>query len=331
MKGKIFLPLLIMAATASAEPARCMEIKKDFHESFKVENGCTLRLKHGDGEVTIRKWDKEMIDIEIHYLAEYKSIGSGKRDFNVEFEQKNNIVEVTGREKSSTAIGFQIFNVKEYTYTVHAPDYIALDLTGEDGSVDIDEWKGNIEMDMSDGDITLTDSRVAVTKIRSEDGDVDVENHEGNLDITVEDGSLNILGSRMPGCVVRNEDGIVSVRDSEGDFDIEISDGNIDLYRVKAGSIDILAEDGDVDIELINTSAIDMDIRTLDGDVEVRLEEGVSAVFTIDADEGMIRTDLPSAGNIQKGKHWLSGKLLDGKGNIRIRTEDGNVTVRQIR
>jgi len=320
-----------MAATAASTAARCAEIRRDYNESFRVDRGCILRLRNGDGDVTVRKWDRDIIEIEVHYLAEYKSFGSGERDFTVEFAQEEKIVEVEGREKSETSVGFLIFNVKEYTYTIKAPGYVILDITGDDGSVDIEGWDGDVEIDFDDGDILLTGGRSADTRIRSGDGEIEVENHEGNLDIEVDDGPISIRGSRTPRCVIGGGDGEIVVRDSEGDFGIETDDGNIDLYRVKAERIDILTSDGKVDIELHNTDKIDLDIRTADGDVMVRFAEGLGAAFTIDTDGGVIRTDLPSAVNLQKGENWLSGRLPGGRGNIRIRTEDGAVTLKQTR
>lgn len=331
---KKHLTVLLVAAvtaTAASPPARCTEIKKNYHRSFLVDRGCTLRLRHGDGDVTVRKWDRDVIDIEVHYLAEYRSFGSGERDFSVEFAQEDRIVEVEGREKSAATFGFLIFDVKEYVYKIKAPDYVILDITGDDGCVDIEGWTGDIEIDIDDGDILLTGNRSVDTRIRSGDGGIDVENHDGNLDIEIDDGPISILRSRTPRCIISGQDGEVGVRDSEGEFEIETDDGNIDLYLVKSGRIDILAVDGDVDIELRDTGAIDMDVRTDDGHVTIRIPEGLGALFTIDSDGGVIRTDLPSAVNVQKGENWLSGKLPGSRGNIRIRTEDGAVTLKQTR
>lgn len=91
------------------------------------------------------------------------------------------------------------------------------------------------------------------------------------------------------------------------------------------------SNDGDVDIELLKTDELDLDIRTDDGDVKLLLEKGISVTFTIDVDDGSIKIDLPSGEITQKDDRWMSGKLRDGKGRVRIRTEDGDVTLKEIR
>ncbi len=329
-----FLMMIIVAAACVAtapDQSSGKEIRKDYHESFEVEKGYGLRLKSGDGEVTIRRWDKDEIDVEIHYFADLKLLGSGERDFEVEFRRKKNIIEVNGQEKSTGTIGFQIFDVKEYTYTIHAPDYVTIDIDGEDGEIDIEGWRNNIEIRVEDGDVSLADTKADRVLVRTEDGDVDIEELEGDLDLSGEDGQIEIYRSRLGECVIRHEDGDINVRDSEGNFDIETDDGDIDLYRIKTSRLNLQTNDGTVDVELQKTGDLDMDVRADDGSVNISLQEGISATFTIDVDGGRIRVDLPGAENIQKGRHWLSGTLNDGKGRIRIRTSDGNVNLQQIR
>ncbi len=44
---------------------------------------------------------------------------------------------------------------REYSYTVKAPPWMALELEGEDGDVSIREWSGAINLDLSDGDLEI--------------------------------------------------------------------------------------------------------------------------------------------------------------------------------
>jgi hypothetical protein len=81
----LFVPSLLVAMTATASGK---EIKKDFQKSFDVKEGVTLHLEHGDGDVTISPWDNDIVDVEVHYRAESKSLGvGGKVYFDVEFKQ----------------------------------------------------------------------------------------------------------------------------------------------------------------------------------------------------------------------------------------------------
>jgi hypothetical protein len=311
--------------------AESREIKKDYKETFEVSRGDGLRLKSGDGNVTIRKWDQDKIEIEVHYLAEFKLFGSGKRDFLVEFKKTNKFVEVIGKEKSTGTIGFQIFNIREYYYIIKAPDYINLDISGDDGEIDIEGWREDIEITADDGDITLVDTKAERVKIRFADGDLSIEDFEGELDIVCDDARLDLYRCKVSECLIRAEDSDVNIRNSEGTFDIRGDDGNIDLFKIKTNTLNVQTNDGDIDIELLKTDDLDLDIRTDDGDISVSLQEGISAAFTIDVEDGRIRSDLSTSDGVQKGKNWMSGRLGKGKGRIRIRTNDGRVDIREIR
>ena len=329
---KIFCAAAAALLLVTAVPAAGGEIVRDFNESFEVERGSVLRLRHGDGDVTITPWDRNVVEITVHYHAEHKGFGDdSKQDFTVEFKEKNGVIEVTGRESKSGFMGLQIFILKDYTYTISAPGYIELDLHGDDGDIDVEKWNGQIEIRLDDGEIRLYGCEPEKTRIRTGDGDVSLDGHSGSIDIIGDDGRLDVNRGRFSECRIQFDDGDIRVRDSEGDFYIEVDDGDTELFRIKTNVMDLKSEDGDFDIELLKTDKLDLDIRTDDGDIDLSLQSSISAAFSIDVDDGRIRTDLPSAKDVQTGNNWMSGKLGNGKGKIRIRTTDGSVMLREIK
>ncbi len=329
---KIFCAAAAAMLLVTAIPAAGGEIVRDFNESFDVERGWALRLRHGDGDVTITPWDRDVVEITVHYHAERKGLGDdSKLDFTVKFEEKNGVIEVTGRESKSGFMGLQIFILEEYTYTISAPRYLELDLQGDDGDIDVEKWSGRIEIRLDDGEISLYGCEPKKTRIRTGDGNISLDGHSGSIDIIGDDGRLDINRGKFSDCRIQLDDGDIRARDSEGDFYIEVDDGDTELLRIKTKVIDLKSQDGDFDIELLKTGKLDLEIKTDDGDIDLSLQSGISALFTIDVDDGRIRTDLPSAKDVQKGNHWMSGKLGDGNGRIRIRTTDGSVMLREIR
>lgn len=326
----VYLILIILICFISVAQAK--EIKKDFHESFDVNKSTRLVLKHGDGDVSIQPWNKDVLDVKVHYRAEHKSLGwGGKRDFDVNFKQKGDRIEVTGIETSSGFAGVQYSNTHEYTYTIRAPKYIELILDGDDGDVEIMGWTGDIECDLDDGDIELSGIEADETRIRLEDGDIRIEEQHGRLMIDGADGNVKISDSKVFPCTISLEDGDIHIEDSQGDFKIEVDDGNIIMRGVDSKAIEIEGEDGDVEIELVDSEEINMDIRTDDGDVTVILSPRVSAVFRIDVDDGGIDVDLSSAKISGKKRHWISGEIRGGAGEINIQTEDGDVELKESR
>jgi DUF4097 and DUF4098 domain-containing protein YvlB len=330
MKKVAFLLLASSLLLALAVPAEAEKINRDFHESFDVTEGVALHLKHGDGDVTITPWEKDVVDVEVHYRAEVKSVGiGGKLRFDVEFRQTKDAIYVTDNERSSGSIGFRSVKKYEHTYTIRAPKYVELDLEGEDGDVRIEKWQGKIYCDLEDGDVELEDISSPKTQIRLEDGDLNVDGLQGDLSIHGEDGDIVIRECKTSQCRMDLEDGDITIKSSEGDFEISVSDGDVALDRVRARMLDVNAEDGDLDLYLLKTDQMDADITADDGDITVDLEPGTSVAFSVVTDEGRIRTDLPDANFSSKKRRRVSGEIRGGKGRIRVRTLEGNITFRE--
>jgi hypothetical protein len=320
----VLIAAVLCMLLADGAPAR--EYSKDFQKSFDVREGFCLRLEHGDGDVTVRTWDRDVLDVAVHYRVDGRSFGLGnKHDFEVEFTEDDGLIEIIGREPRSRFIGIKFYESMEYTYTIHAPRYLELDFRGDDGNVDIEGWRGEIECKLDDGNVTFVNVASPRAKIHLEDGDVEIERHAGTLAISGEDGDVTISDSSIPECRIELEDGDIEISDSEGNCDIGTDDGNVELRRFRGGTIEIAVEDGDVDIGILDTDDLDLDVTTSDGNVTLEIDPSVSASFTIDVDDGLIRLDAPSAVKVQKGRRWTSGEIGDGTGRIKIKTSDGRV------
>jgi hypothetical protein len=321
------IPVGVLAATSSVQSE---EISRDLHKSFEVQKGYTLHLDHGDGDVTITPWDKDIIDVEVHYRAEAKSVGiGGKLRFDVDFRQGGDVIHVIDQERISGSIGYRYFKRYEYTYDIRAPHYIQLDLEGDDGDVQISKWRARIQCSLEDGDVDLEDIVSPRADISVEDGDLNISGMKGELWVDAEDGDVELSDSETSRCQILLEDGDVTIRRSQGDFEIDVEDGEVNLYELRAGTLEISASDGDVEGDLLETDDIDVDISTEDGDVTLNLQSGMSASFIVETEDGRVRLDLPSAEDVKKRKRRASGVLGDGRGRIQIQTADGSVTLRE--
>jgi DUF4097 and DUF4098 domain-containing protein YvlB len=331
---KTICTICVVLAIAALIPAGTAgrEISKDYNESFDVSKGAILRLDHGDGDVTITPWDKDVIEVTIRYRADLTSVGIGTDpDFEAEFKQDGNVVHVRGREKSSGIIGYQHYNEYEYTYTINAPSYTELDFRGDDGSVSIEDWNGAIECELDDGDIVLNRIDSPEIRLEFEDGDVEIEDCSGELFARGEDGDIDISNCNTSLCRLELEDGDIKIKRGRGDYEISLEDGDLDMFHVKGRMIDIIVSDGNVDISLLKGEDIEVDINTDDGDVTLALEKGISASYRVDTSDGDIRIDLPSARKEREDDDWASGELGSGKGRITIDTADGRVILKEFK
>lgn len=286
-----FLVFFAGLGTVSAE-----EINKDFHQSFDVKEGDSLCLRFGDGNVQLIPWEKNIIDVKVRYRADIYLVGirlGRTQDFGVEFRQTAKTVYVTGKEASSATIGFYNKRVYEYIYEIHSPDYIALNLEGDDGNVDIKNWAAEIECRIDDGDVNLTECD-------------------------------------MESCRVEGEDGKITISQSKGSYDLIADDGDIVMKKIEANGLNISTADGDVEVDLLAGERLDADIKTDDGNINIDLEKRLSVSFYVSAnDADSIRIAFDNKEDYKKDKHIKSGSINGGTGRLKIQTADGDVTIKE--
>ena len=329
MKSKIFLTSLALVLTV-AVTAFPREIKKEFKESFKVREGVTLYLKHDDGDVVIRTWTRDVIDVDISYRASVTSIGSDDEyDFNVEFKQTDDGIYVTGQE-SAPRSGIRNRRIHEYIYEIRVPVYADLNIDGDDGDVVISDSEGQIVIDLEDGDLELENVDSEHIRIRLEDGDMSMTKCEGDIDIEAEDGDILLKACTGVTLGVRVEDGDIGIVDTQGDVDIRAEDGDVKLENIRTEKVVLRTADGDIVIDGLKSDELDLDIETQDGDVRISVEKGLSAAYRVETDDGTLRVSLPNAEKDRNGE-WVKGEMNGGKGSLHIKTEDGDVFLRESR
>jgi DUF4097 and DUF4098 domain-containing protein YvlB len=309
------------------------EVNKNFHQSFDVKAGDSLCLRFGDGDVRIIPWEKNIIEVSVRYRADIYLVGirlNKKRDFAVEFRQTADTVYVTGKEPNTASIGFFNRRVYEYVYEIHSPNSIALDLEGDDGDVEIENWAAGIECRLDDGDVRLRDIAGGKTAIRGEDGDIEIDNLRGDLAIEVADGDVNLTACDIKSCRVEGEDGGITISQSKGSFDLRVDDGDIVMKQVGAKGLNLASEDGDIEVDLLAGETLEADIRTADGDIDIALEKQFSVSFYVSADDvDSVRIDIDDIENYKKDKNIKSGSLNGGNGRLRIQTAEGDVTIKE--
>jgi DUF4097 and DUF4098 domain-containing protein YvlB len=323
------LSILSLALVSAAAAATTVD--RDYHEAFDVREGARLDLRHGDGDVTITPWEKDVIDVRVRYLAEVRRIGFGDEpDFFVDFDQTEDVVTVVGREKIGSGVAFfQSVDEHEYTYTISAPSYVRLELGGDDGDVRITGWRSDIDCALDDGDVHLEDIVNGATRIVVEDGDVSIDELAGELVVGGDDGDVTLNRCRVTAARISVQDGDVEATACEGEFRVAVDDGDVRLDGLVSDRVYVTGEDGDIDVGLAGSGSVDVEAATDDGDVTVSLAPGLSYAFVITMDDGDVRVDVPNIDGFEERDHAVSGRVRGGDGRVHVSTADGSVVLRE--
>ncbi len=278
MKGRTMRLSLIVAMvfvlSAIAGSVVAEDINREFRETFDVQPGMKLALKHGDGDVTVTPWSEDTLEVEVRYRAKASNIGWSKTsEFEVEFRQDEETIHVIGHEPKRVSVGISTYREYEYTYTVKAPSYLELNLEGEDGNVEISGWRGSIMMTLEDGDVNLSDIDAPRTEVILEDGDLEIDGIRGEIEVDCEDGDIEIFECEIERGRIRSEDGDIEIDRCQGSFELAVEDGDAQLRELIAHDLEIRSLDGTITLSLLPSDDLDLNVRAGDGDVVLDLDQ----------------------------------------------------------
>ncbi len=328
MKNVSIVSLLFIVSAFTVLSAE--EVKKEYHEKFSVTKGMTLSIRSGDGDVTISPWDQDEVKVDIVYHADHRGNGDDDRSFEVEFDKTSRTLHIIAHERTGSRFGVTSRHIHRYTYDIKAPDYLMLDLDGDDGNMVITGWKNNIECTLDDGDLNLEEINNEETYLRIGDGDLKINKIKSDISIWADDGDVEVTDISAKNFRLEIKDGSGILNKAKGNFNIRFDDADIRMRKIEADQIDIRGNDGQIELELAKSSDPDVVLETDDGPIRLFLDPDISAELSIETDDGDFSVNLSNEIRAKEGKNWYQGTINDGKGNITIRANDGSVKVRDL-
>jgi DUF4097 and DUF4098 domain-containing protein YvlB len=286
-----------IALTVAAAGACTVRVDSEEHTSreekrFKVSAQPEVRVATFDGSVEVRSWDRDEVLVEVEKRG---SDEEAIKSIQVRAEQQGNRVEVdvtrpSGRD-NFVGIGIHIGTAARLIVTV--PRRVTLQARSGDGSIRADRLEGRIELRTSDGSVRVGEVKGALD-IETHDGSITADDIDGEATLSTRDGGISVSG-RLAALKAKTGDGSVTIRAGRG--------------SVMTSDWSIITEDGSVAVYLPDPFAAEVDAQTDDGRVR--------SDFTLDPE----RED-------DHRRRWVRGRIGAGGHQLRIRTGDGSISLR---
>jgi len=282
------------AAWASDEDGR------RFEKTFTVTPGGDLRIDADAGEVTVRPWDKN----EVNVVVVVDGSDSRVNKYTVDFRQEGKTVTVTGKIKDNSFFKWNTGNL-EARYTVFVPKEFNTDISTSGGSVDVAEISGRTDCETSGGDITVRAVTGAV-RASTSGGSVELRDINGSVDAETSGGDV----------VAENIDG-----DAKG----HTSGGDVELRGVN-GAVSAGTSGGSIVITVTGENQ-GIDAETSGGNIDIYVKEDVKATLEAETSGGSVDCDLPVTvrGKVQDTS--LYGTVNGGGKKIHAETSGGSIRI----
>ena len=292
----LFILFFILITIPSTGASREETIDK----TFQIDGTLPVDFEFldNDGDVHFTTWDRDEVHILIH--KEIRSV-NGRRserlleETKVEVSQHNNTIRV--RVRYPRIRGFAFITDSGRVKVISEIKIPA---------------KANLDCRLDDGDITI-------------------EGTNGKLYLKADDGTIHVAGAQ--GSIEGDtDDGRIILEDFSGQATLDSDDGDI-LLSGNFSTLDLESDDGDIRVKNLADSSMDKNwlIKTDDGDVDIYFTEDFSADLHINTDDGRIDSQLPIVFKKITSKKDLSGKINDGGYLISIKTDDGDITLKEIK
>jgi len=292
----LFILLFILITIPSTGASREETIDK----TFQIDGTLPVDFEFidNDGDVHFTTWNRDEVHILIH--KEIRSV-NGRRserlleETKVEVSQHNNTIRVRVRYPRIRGFAFITDSGRVKVFSeIKVP------------------VKANLDCRLDDGDITI-------------------EGTNGDLHLKADDGTIRVAGAQ--GSIEGDtDDGRIILEDFSGKVYLDSDDGDI-LLSGNFSTLDLESDDGDIRVKNLAASSMDKNwqIKTDDGDVDIYFTKDFSADFHIHTDDGRIDSQLPIVFKKITSKKDLSGKINDGGHLISIKTDDGDITLKEIK
>lgn len=295
---KSVLPAAALALTLPFSLGACVVVDSQGHiereeKRFTISGPPELRLTTFDGAIEIRSGDAKSVLVEIEKRGPTRE---ALEQLTIDSKQEGNRIEIAVKRPANEIVVFGIGHMS------------------------------------STAKLIVTMPREGHVVARSGDGSIRVERVHGRLELRTGDGSIRAtdIGGQM---VLATGDGSITVDNAEGDLDVDTGDGSVSVAG-KLGMVKVHTGDGSITFRAEPGTAMtgDWSMTTGDGGVSLHLPSDFGAEIDAHTGDGAIRNELQiagqGAGDDERARRTLKGRLGAGGRTVRIRTGDGSVRLK---
>ena len=290
----------VAVVSAAGALSACVVVDSQAHiareeKRFAVSGAPDLKLTTFDGAIEVHSGDAKTVIVEIEKRGPTKE---GLDQLRVETKQDGDHIEIEVKHPAREVVFFGIGSSPTAKLIVTMPRDGNITAKSGDGSIQIEEVRGRLELRTGDGSIRGREIGGQMT-LYTGDGSVTLESASGDLDVETGDGSVSVSG-KLGAVKLHTGDGTITFRADAGtamtgDWSMTTGDGGISLY-------------------LPSDFAADLDAHTGDGSIRNELKAAAEAEAGAEHGEDSRRT--------------LRAKLGAGGKTLKLRTGDGSIRLR---
>lgn len=274
--------------------------REDFHYSFALTPGGSLRLDSFNGTVEISGWDKNTVDID------------GTKYANTDYRLKEMKVDVV---PAANAISIRVLPPLDHRgnagarFTIHVPRHTELSsIVSSNGKVQVESIEGPAHLRTSNGSVHVN-GLVGPLEVQTSNGSIEVTDVTGDTTLHSSNGSIR-----------------ADVR--KGRFGASTSNSSISVRLMESDSSPVRLESSNGPIDLTMDAVREVKATTSNSSIAVRMPGSANATVDARTSNSSITSDFDVSvrgGSISK-RH-LEGTIGTGGPLLDLGTSNGSITL----
>src|SRR5581483_11455887 len=257
---------------------------------FAVRPGTRLDLTNQDGSIVVRAWTQNSVRVHADH---------GERD-RIHISSDPSVLRVEAVSRRGAP--------DEVSYTIDAPSWMALNLSGVHADVDVDGSAAPVRVESVSGDIHC----------RGGAGQISLRSVSGSIALQMANGRTEIHGV--------SDD--ITLSDVRGDVTVESVSGDITLEAVRSSNVDVNTVSGDVRYSGTIENGGRYKFASHSGDVAVAVPEGTNASVSVETFNGDFDSSFPVSVTGSTKRHF-GFTLGTGSATLDLATFSGDVKLRR--
>ena len=251
-----------------------------------VERGDRIVLQNLSGEILVRAWDRDEVEIRGEDEEMALIVRSSGGTVRVSRDDRK------GRRRSVEA-------------SIRVPVWADLEVNGRTLDIAIEGVGG----------------RLAVNSVS---GDVWIENAAGPVTVRTIEGEIDIVGARGS-VTASSQSDEVRLRDVTGDVDVHSGSGDLTLADVRSARVRAETQDGDITFSGTVEDGGSYGFFVHDGDAHIAIPSTASARVAVSTFDGDFESEFPVRIERFTGGREFDFTIGDGRARIEIQVFDGEI------
>jgi len=270
--------------------------REDFHFSYPLTSGGSLRLESFNGSVEISGWDKNTIDID---GTKYASTSYRLKEIKIDIVPSANSISIR------TLPPLDHRGNAGARYTIHVPKRIELSsISSSNGPIRVESIEGLTHLRTSNGGVHVT-GLVGTLEVQTSNGRVEVSDVIGDTTLHTSNGTI-----------------MADVR--KGRFGASTSNGSINVRLMEPDSNPVRLDTSNGHIDLTMDAVREVKATSSNSSITVHLPASAGATVDAHTSNSSIQCDFDISTH-EFSKHRLSGTIGKGGPLLDLGTSNGSI------